>query len=84
MSNEHEVLLDNEKQNEPEIKVERREGEPTGAFKGAAWAALVVGVGAYFIGLFNAKYGTERKRILLCRFNLWTLFISIFAKGSKR
>ncbi|BAD66134.1 inner membrane protein YiaA [Shouchella clausii] len=61
MSNEHEVLLDNEKQNEPEIKVERREGEPTGAFKGATWAALIVGVGAYFIGLFNANMELNEK-----------------------
>jgi len=34
--------------------VERKEGEPTPAFIGASWAALILGVGAYLIGLFNA------------------------------
>ena len=51
---ENEVRLDTEKQNEPKMKVERKEGEPTSAFKGASWAALIVGVAAYLIGLYNA------------------------------
>ncbi|HLQ73010.1 MAG TPA: inner membrane protein YiaA [Bacillota bacterium] len=40
---------------EKPIKIERKEGEPTPAFKGASWGALLVGVSAYFIGLFNAE-----------------------------
>ena len=54
MSNDQEVVLDKEKQNDPKIKIERKEGEPTSAFKGASWGALIVGVAAYLIGLFNA------------------------------
>jgi uncharacterized membrane protein YiaA len=62
MSNENEVLLDKGKQNEPrKIKVERKEGEPTPAFIGASWAALLIGVSAYFIGLFNAAMQLNEK-----------------------
>jgi|SRR5699024_1771468 len=49
MSDEHESLLDKEP-----IKVKRKVGEPTSAFKGASWAALLLGTSAYLIGLFNA------------------------------
>jgi|SRR5690625_481583 len=42
-------------------KVERMPGEPTGAFKGAAWAALLLGIGAYLIGLFNAMMELNEK-----------------------
>lgn len=49
MSDEHESLLDKEP-----IKVARKAGEPTSAFKGASWAALLLGTSAYLIGLFNA------------------------------
>ena len=55
MSNENEVLLDRGKPKGPKLKVERKEGEPTPAFIGASWAALLVGVAAYLIGLFNAE-----------------------------
>ncbi|KPB04529.1 inner membrane protein YiaA [Bacillus sp. CHD6a] len=48
-------------ENKPKIKVERKEGEPTAAFKGASWAALVVGVSAYLIGLFNATMELNEK-----------------------
>lgn len=61
MSNDNEVVIDNGKQNEPKVKVERKEGEPTAAFKGASWAALVVGVAAYLIGLFNAAMELNEK-----------------------
>jgi uncharacterized membrane protein YiaA len=61
MSNDNEVVLDKSKQNGPKIKVERKEGEPTSAFKGASWAALFVGVLAYFIGLFNATMQLNEK-----------------------
>ncbi|WP_425414464.1 inner membrane protein YiaA [Paucisalibacillus globulus] len=43
----------------PEIP--RVEGEPTAAFKGASWAALLIGVSAYFIGLFNAGMELNEK-----------------------
>lgn len=33
---------------------QRFEGEPTAAFKGASIAALIIGVSAYLIGLYNA------------------------------
>ncbi|OCA86231.1 hypothetical protein F7984_12690 [Pradoshia sp. D12] len=60
MSNENEYLLDNE-QSVPKKKVERHPGEPTTAFKGATWAALLVGVAAYLIGLFNASMELNEK-----------------------
>ncbi|WP_068673643.1 inner membrane protein YiaA [Oceanobacillus sp. Castelsardo] len=53
MERENEELLN--KENVSKIKEERREGEPTSAFKGASWAALLIGVAAYLIGLFNAE-----------------------------
>mgnify|MGYP000858726942 CR=1 FL=1 len=61
MSNDKELILGKEKQNEPKRKVERKEGEPTSAFKGASWAALLVGVAAYLIGLFNATMQLNEK-----------------------
>lgn len=61
MSNDNEVLLEKEKQNDSKIRVERKEGEPTSAFKGASWAALLVGVTAYLIGLYNATMQLNEK-----------------------
>jgi uncharacterized membrane protein YiaA len=61
MSNENEVLLEKEKQKGLKMKVERKEGEPTAAFKGASWGALAVGVTAYLIGLFNAAMELNEK-----------------------
>lgn len=62
MSNEHEVVLDRDKQySEVKKKIERKEGEPTAAFKGASWGALIVGVAAYLIGLFNAGMELNEK-----------------------
>ncbi|MBB2482739.1 hypothetical protein H5P36_21470 [Bacillus sp. APMAM] len=61
MSVDNEILMDKEKQNEPKVKVERKEGEPTPAFKGASWAALLIGVVAYLIGLFNATMELNEK-----------------------
>jgi uncharacterized membrane protein YiaA len=61
MSNDHDVLLDKGKSHEPKLKVERKEGEPTPAFIGASWAALLVGVTAYLIGLFNASMQLNEK-----------------------
>lgn len=61
MSNDHEVVLDKGKQNDSKMKVERKEGEPTAAFKGASWAALLIGVTSYLIGLFNATMELNEK-----------------------
>src|SRR6476620_8901413 len=61
MSNENEVLLDRGKPKGPKLKVERKEGEPTPAFVGASWAALLVGVAAKLIGLFNADMQLNEK-----------------------
>ena len=65
MPNDNEVLLDKEKRNDlnvkEERKVDRKEGEPTSAFKGASWAALLVGVASYLIGLFNATMQLNEK-----------------------
>ncbi|MBT2684999.1 inner membrane protein YiaA [Bacillus sp. ISL-37] len=61
MSNEHEVSLNKELERKPKVKVERKEGEPTAAFKGASWGALLVGVSAYLIGLFNAAMQLNEK-----------------------
>ncbi|WP_433596274.1 inner membrane protein YiaA [Lysinibacillus xylanilyticus] len=62
MSNDNEeVLLDKEKRNDLKVKEVRKEGEPTPAFKGASWAALLVGVASYLIGLFNATMQLNEK-----------------------
>ncbi|MEH7236682.1 inner membrane protein YiaA [Bacillus sp. JJ1562] len=58
---ENEVFVDKEKKEKPKLKIERKEGEPTAAFKGASWAALLVGVSAYLIGLFNAAMELNEK-----------------------
>lgn len=52
---------DQEKKEGPKVKVERKEGEPTPAFKGASIAALLIGVSAYLIGLFNASMELNEK-----------------------
>lgn len=61
MKNEVEDLFDRDKQHEAKMKVERKEGEPTAAFKGASWAALLIGASAYLIGLFNAAMELNEK-----------------------
>lgn len=50
-----------EKSVDSEIKLERIEGEPTAAFKGASLLALIVGVSAYLIGLYNAAMELNEK-----------------------
>lgn len=45
----------------PKAKDVRREGEPTGAFVGASWGALFVGVVSYLIGLYNAGMQLNEK-----------------------
>ncbi|MEW8969987.1 MAG: inner membrane protein YiaA [Mesobacillus sp.] len=61
MSNEHDLSLDKAVEGKPKVKVERKEGEPTSAFKGASWGALLIGVSAYLIGLFNATMELNEK-----------------------
>jgi uncharacterized membrane protein YiaA len=61
MKNDIENLFDKEEQNVPKVKVERKDGEPTAAFKGASWAALLIGALAYLIGLFNAGMELNEK-----------------------
>lgn len=61
MPNDIEVGFDNKNQSEVKRKFERKEGEPTAAFKGASWAALLVGVTSYLIGLFNADMQLNEK-----------------------
>ena len=61
MSNDNEDLLDKGKRNDLKVTEERKEGEPTSAFKGASWAALLVGVASYLIGLFNANMELNEK-----------------------
>ncbi|MEN1970663.1 inner membrane protein YiaA [Lentibacillus sp. N15] len=61
MATDQEALLDRGRDDEPKVEYERREGEPTPAFKGASWAALLIGVGAYLIGLFNATMELNEK-----------------------
>ena len=43
------------------VKPDKVPGEPTAAFKGASWAALLLGVSAYLIGLFNAGMELNEK-----------------------
>ncbi|WP_144510270.1 inner membrane protein YiaA [Bacillus sp. FJAT-22090] len=61
MTNDNEGLFDREKQNGPKMKIERKDGEPTTAFKGASLAALIIGISAYLIGLFNAAMELNEK-----------------------
>lgn len=61
MSSEHDGLFDTERETEPKPKYERQEGEPTFAFQAASWAALLIGVSAYLIGLFNASMELNEK-----------------------
>ena len=61
MSDPIEFLMDKDKQNESQAKMERKFGEPTAVFKGASWAALIVGVTAYLIGLYNAGMELNEK-----------------------
>lgn len=50
-----------ETEKEVKVKTERAPGEPTSAFKGASWIALLLGVSAYLIGLFNAGMQLNEK-----------------------
>ncbi len=55
------IDLEKEELGKPKIEIKRMEGEPTAAFKGASWAALLVGAIAYLIGLYNATMQLNEK-----------------------
>ncbi len=61
MTNDHEDFFNKEKHNDTKLKIERRAGEPTAAFKGASWAALLIGMAAYLLGLYNAAMELNEK-----------------------
>jgi uncharacterized membrane protein YiaA len=61
----------------PKIKVKRKEGETTAAFKGARWAALVGGVAAYLIGPFNAGSNILSEKGLYGMASVLRLFAAI-------
>lgn len=60
MNNEYEVV-ENEKLATSQVAAEKVTENPTLAFKGASWAALLIGVAAYLIGLFNATMQLNEK-----------------------
>jgi uncharacterized membrane protein YiaA len=61
LSNNNEGMVEKTEPEEPKIEMKRVEGEPTAAFKGASWSALLIGVTAYLIGLFNATMQLNEK-----------------------
>lgn len=62
MSEQPNALLEKEEEVERKIpEIKKVEGEPTAAFKGASWAALLIGATAYLIGLFNAGMELNEK-----------------------
>ena len=61
MSNDPVILPDKKREDDVKVEYDRKEGEPTAAFKGASWAALFIGVVAYLIGLFNATMELNEK-----------------------
>ncbi len=61
MTSDNDKFFDKEKLEDPKRKVERKDGEPTPAFKGAALAALLIGVSAYLLGLYNATMELNEK-----------------------
>lgn len=61
MSEDQEILFNKEKPSISKKQEVRKIGEPTTAFKGASWAALLIGVASYLIGLFNASMQLNEK-----------------------
>ncbi|NYF23186.1 putative membrane protein YiaA [Sporosarcina sp. JAI121] len=61
MTNDNEDLFNKGKQSDSKMKVERKHGEPTATFKGASLAALLIGVSAYLLGLYNAAMELNEK-----------------------
>ena len=58
-------------------------GKPTGAFIGASWIALGLGMGVYFIGLWNAKMELNEKGFYLTVF-LFGLFAAVSLQKAVR
>jgi uncharacterized membrane protein YiaA len=61
MTQDNEGLFNSDKQIDSKMKIDRKDGEPTSAFKGASLTALMIGVLAYLIGLFNAAMELNEK-----------------------
>ncbi|TFB25018.1 hypothetical protein E3U55_01100 [Filobacillus milosensis] len=61
MSEQENVVLDKEEKGKIKTDIKRLEGEPTAAFKGAAWSALLIGAISYLIGLYNATMQLNEK-----------------------
>ena len=57
--------------------------KPTGAFIGASWSALFIGVGAYLIGLFNASMELNEKGFYLTLI-MFGLFSAVSLQKSVR
>jgi uncharacterized membrane protein YiaA len=57
--------------------------KPTGAFVGAAWAALFIGAGAYLLGLWNAKMQMNEQGYYLVLL-LYGLFSAVSLQKSVR
>lgn len=57
--------------------------KPTGAFIGASWAALIAGVSAYLIGLWNATISLNEKGFYLTIL-LYGLFSAVSLQKSVR
>lgn len=58
-------------------------GKPTGAFVGASWIALGLGMGVYFIGLWNAKMELNEKGFYFTVF-LFGLFAAVSLQKAVR
>lgn len=58
-------------------------GKPTGAFIGASWIALGLGMGVYFVGLWNAKMELNEKGFYLTVF-LFGLFAAVSLQKAVR
>jgi uncharacterized membrane protein YiaA len=61
MTQDNEGLFNRDEQIDTKMKIDRKDGEPTSAFKGASLTALMIGVLAYLIGLFNAAMELNEK-----------------------
>ncbi|SES61939.1 Uncharacterized membrane protein YiaA [Oceanobacillus limi] len=61
MSEPKEVIFEKDEHENPKPEMKRVEGKPTSAFKGASWSALLIGVVAYLIGLYNATMELNEK-----------------------
>jgi uncharacterized membrane protein YiaA len=61
VTQDNEGLFNSDKPIDSKLKIDRKDGEPTSAFKGASLTALMIGVLAYLIGLFNAAMELNEK-----------------------